>query len=421
MVAGSETGMDDVQAARWHILLLRLAGRLPDDLLSEARAWLAAGLCLDVAQAIAFAVTAGNVGVGVGVGELVLVRDELAAAGHDGHLVAALDALAAGLLDSAVPGSDPLEQRAPGGDDADRDDAGGAGQAGDAGPLAWDFHSVEPAGATAAAVLPLDLTGSAAATGSDAPADVDATMVAAVEVEPTAVGLWRAWRAPTGGAPWPAPKRVYVLTVDPVASGERPQVWPVAVADRLGAALDLAGEPSPQVEVCLAGVEPPPYQLYARSCGALLWARQPGPPLTIARVFDEVDPVAGPLFAADRPRLADPAARADLLARLDAGTPVLGTSSRMVDVVDPARGEVVPMTFRTDGHWVWTDTCAYYLDQHGVLPDPDLVRHLTASPIDTVADEVAQHRVLAHLLGPHTEEPVWVVPQMGAPLDPDRP
>ncbi|MCL9796318.1 hypothetical protein MXD58_018845, partial [Frankia sp. AgKG'84/4] len=291
MVAGSEAGMDDVQAARWHSLLLRLAGRLPDDLVSEARAWLAAGLFLDVAQAVAFAVTAGNVGVGVG--ELVLVRDELAAAGHDGHIVAALDALEAGPLESDVPGSDPLEPRAP-----DRDDAGGAGQAGDAGPLAWDFHSVEPAGATAAAVLPLDLSGSAAATGSDAPADVDATMVAAVEVEPTAVGLWRAWRAPAGGAPWPAPKRVYVLTVDPVASGDRAQVWPVAVADRLGAALDLAGEPSPQVEVCLAGVEPPPYQLFARSCGALLWAREPGPPLTIARVFDEVDPVAGPLFAA---------------------------------------------------------------------------------------------------------------------------
>ncbi|MCL9797444.1 hypothetical protein MXD58_024650, partial [Frankia sp. AgKG'84/4] len=121
------------------------------------------------------------------------------------------------------------------------------------------------------------------------------------------------------------------------------------------------------------------------------------------------------------PRLADPAARADLLARLDAGIPVLGTPSRMVDVVDPARGEVVPMTFRTDGHWIWTDTCAYYLDQHGVLPDPDLVRHLAASPVGAVADEVAQHRVLAHLLGPHTEEPVWVVPQMGAPLHPDRP
>ncbi|MCK9896345.1 hypothetical protein [Frankia sp. AgB32] len=398
MVDVPDADADDAWAPRWHQLLLSLAGRLPDDLVSEARAWLAAGLRLDVAQAIAFAVTAGNVSVGAA--ELLLVRAELATAGHDTDIAAALDALAPDAPESGAP--EPAV---------------------DAGPLAWEFHSTEPAAGATGTVLPLDLTGRAAAAAVPDPpaADPDAAMVAAVESELTVVGLWRAWRLPAGGAPWPAPKRVYVVTVDRDTSGYRPDVWPLAVADRLGAALETAGEPSPQVEVCLAGREPPPYQVLARSCGALLWARQPATRVTIARVFDEVDPVAGPRFAAARPRLADPAARADLLARLEAGTPVLGTSSRMVDVVDPARGEVVPMTFRTDGHWIWTDTCAYYLDQHGVLPDPDLVRHLAFGPAGLLADEVAQHRVLAHLLGQHTEEPVWVVPQMGAPLDADRP
>ncbi|CAO5147296.1 conserved hypothetical protein [Frankia sp. AiPs1] len=407
-VTGDDANLDALE--RWHWALLGLAGRLPDELVSEARAWLAAGLRLDVAQAIAFAVTAGQGGGGRD--ELRLVRDELLAAGGDDDLAAALGAHA-GLLGPTGP-----------------DGAGQAEAVEEVGPdpmtpAAWQFHPVEPSDSGPGAAIPVDLTLSGHAEGFDPP---DRALVAAVGAEPTAVGLWRSWRIPAGGAPWPPPKRVYVVTVSaaalissPAHSAFSPASGPVAVAARLGETLAEAGEPDPQVEVCPAGVEPPSYQVNARICGALLWARDPGVEASVARVFDEVDPDSGPRFAADRPRLADPLACADLLARLNAGTPVLGTSARMTDILDPDRGEVVPMTFRTDGSWVWTDTCAYYLDQHGVLPDPELVEHLTARPAVGLADEVVLHRVLAQLLGLPTEEPVWVVPQMSSPPVPDSP
>ena len=398
------------EAEAWHRALLGLAGRLPDELVSEARAWLAAGLRLDVAQAIAFTATGGQVELDDA--ELRLVRAELVGAGRDDDLVLALDELARAT--AADGGSQPSTSAPP----ASR---------------AWEFHSEQPVDGEPGTTMPLDLTG-------DDPSGLpvpDRALVAAVRREPTAIGLWRAWRTPAGGLAWPRPHRVYVVTVDatpPPPQSQGPHLTDMAA--RLGEVLAAAGEPDPQVEVCPAGEEPPFYQLFARVCGALLWARGPAAEVSIARVFDEVDPVAGPRFTPDHPRLDDPDTRAELLRRLDLGVPILGTTARMADVLDPGPGEVVPMTFRTDGRWIWTDATSYYLDRHGILPDPDLVRHLAAGtlaagtlaagtvPAGTVAvgtlaagtDEVALHRALAHLLGRPTEEPVWVVPQMGEPL-----
>lgn len=379
-----EDAVSDEAVEAWHWALLGLAGYLPDELVSEARFWLAAGLRLDIAQAVAFAVTAGQLAAGGG--ELRLVRDELAATGQDGDLVLALDAL---------PDAERL-------------------------PSAWEFRSADPAANGPGAALPLDLTGAPDPGGFDV---TERAIVEATRVEPAALGLWRSWRVPAGGAPWPPPKQVFVVSAGPPPTESAPPGWSTAdlatLAARLGEALLAAGEADPQVEVCPSGVEAPPYQVLARHSGALLWAREPATDVTVARVFDEVDPVAGPRFAADRPRIDDPGARARLLAWLDAGHPVLGTSTRMADVVVPDRGEVVPMTFRTDGRWVWTDTAAYYLDQHGIVPDPDLLRYIAADPYPRRVDEVALHRVLTHLLGPAPEESVWVVPQMDAPLHPD--
>jgi hypothetical protein len=45
------------------------------------------------------------------------------------------------------------------------------------------------------------------------------------------------------------------------------------------------------------------------------------------------------------------------------------------DVVDPVRGPVVPVSFRTDGRWIWNEAATYYLDLHRLAPDPGLVAY----------------------------------------------
>jgi hypothetical protein len=363
---------DEEMTDAWHRALLGLAGFLPDDLISEARAWLAAGLRVDLAQSIAFAVAAGQLSIGGE--EILLAREELTAAGHESDLVGALDAL-------------PLGERI---------------------PTAWVFRSGDPMKDGPVVSLPVDLTTRAGTIGLDV---VDAAIVEAVRAEPDAIGVWRAWRLPAGGVSWPRPKRVFVVTA------ERRSAAAAALVARLQAALSAAGEPDPQVEVCPAGMDTPSYQGLAQVYGALLWAREPADEVLVARVFDGVDPEEGPRFDADRPRIDDLEHRERLLAYLDVGIPIIATSSLMQDIVDPARGEVVPLTFRTDGRWVWTDATSYYLDEHGIAPDPDLARYVEHGRHPERVDDVALHRVLAHLLSaPQGQDGVWLVPQLGAAL-----
>jgi hypothetical protein len=125
-------------------------------------------------------------------------------------------------------------------------------------------------------------------------------------------------------------------------------------------------------------------------------------------LFDEVDPERGTSFRADHPQLADDAERRRLLDYLASGEPLLLTTARMEDVVERARGLVVPVNFRTDGSWVWTDSSAYYLDQYGLVPDQELVAHIRSLDYEfPEVDGVAVHRTLDVLQQPPEEEPVW--------------
>ncbi|MFE9426015.1 hypothetical protein ACFYNO_23990 [Kitasatospora sp. NPDC006697] len=134
------------------------------------------------------------------------------------------------------------------------------------------------------------------------------------------------------------------------------------------------------------------------------------PSFRLAAVFDRVDPVTGPAFADDRPRLPAGADRTAVLAYLQAGTPVLLTPLLGDDVVAPERRGVVPMAFRTDGEWIWTDTVAYYLEEHGLAPDPELLAHVRtkdgAAPVGPGAEVL--EAAVAFVLAP-TERPVWSV------------
>ncbi|WP_131759044.1 TNT domain-containing protein, partial [Actinomadura fibrosa] len=93
-----------------------------------------------------------------------------------------------------------------------------------------------------------------------------------------------------------------------------------------------------------------------------------------ARVFDHAGP-DGDRPSVTRPPV--PADEADRVARYLRDAPVvLAARSSAPDQIDPSRGAVVPLTFHTDGTWVWSGAVGYYLREHGVPPEPDLVAHI---------------------------------------------
>ncbi|RRO18951.1 hypothetical protein EIL87_05480 [Saccharopolyspora rhizosphaerae] len=72
-------------------------------------------------------------------------------------------------------------------------------------------------------------------------------------------------------------------------------------------------------------------------------------------------------------------AEADRVAEyLEKAPVVLAARSYDDDRLDPQRTASVPMTFHTDGNWIWPGAVGYYLRQHGVAPEPDLLNHIRA-------------------------------------------
>lgn len=324
-------------AGQLHRLLLRLAGRVPDDLISEARSWLAGGQHVDVAQALAFGTVASAVSV-----ELADIE------------------VLAGVLTEGGAGVEVL-------DDVPRGSADGYPPYTMA-PVAPEILAEQGDAVPAC----LDLTGAYPNPwGADRIDEAASAAVAAFDGQVRLVGLWRAWRYPANQSPWPAPRRVYLVETGGECAPERLPVVTNAVQD----ALIEAGERDPQVEVVVAGEDEPVYQAWVRGYGALLWAAAPTAPLRIARAFDRVDPQTGPAFDSDHPCL-DADEQATILEYLNVGHPVLATGVRLSDLVDPSRGEVVPIDLRTDGRWIWADTTTYYLERHGLAPDPDLLGYL---------------------------------------------
>ncbi|WKU05339.1 hypothetical protein [Micromonospora sp. HUAS LYJ1] len=329
--------------AALHELLLRLAGNTSDELTTGAREELAAGRA-DVAARL-IASTAGN-------GWFRPTDDDLA------------------LLRSADP-TVALPPYAPG---------SGAD---------WEFAPTIPV-EDAPGVVALDLS------GDGPPGDVaDRTAVRSTAGMDGAVALWCAWRAPYELNPDIG--RVYLLLTN-----DAPDRLP-GVTGELQAALRTAGIGQPQVEVFRPDTELPWYQRQARGRSALLWARTPPTPVTIARDFDTIDPVLGPGFDPDHDHL-EAAEAAQVLGYLDAGEPLLSTTTREPDVLDTSLGQVVPQSFRTDGTWIWTDTVAYYLRTYGLAPDGEFLAHIRDRGYQSTSiDDVLRHRALVELFRPVTE------------------
>jgi hypothetical protein len=204
------------------------------------------------------------------------------------------------------------------------------------------------------------------------------------------IGVWRTFRVPAGNPLMPRPVPVYVVETDAQADL-------IAITAQLQDAVQATGLADPQVEVYPTGYGLSSYHRLARAHGELLWSRSPDPGVRIAVLFDEVHPTDGPRFHADHPRV-DEQESPKLLGYLRAGEPLLLTTGRLADVFDRARGKVVPMSFRTDGAWVWSDATAYYLETHGLQPDPALVKHIRAlGHVRPPVDGVDLHRAMAVL------------------------
>ncbi|MBS2552546.1 hypothetical protein KGQ19_37395 [Catenulispora sp. NL8] len=349
-----------------HSMLLRLAGRVPDELLTLSRGWLAAHEPENLAQAIvAYCVSQQQT---LPAEDAALLRWILEAAGFDPVVVDQIEttdpAIDAQPTHVFAPASPEVIQR----------------RGHEFGPC-LDLTSGPDADLADLADL-TDLTDDLDRAGIDAMAGLTG-----------AVALWRAWRSPADGAPWPAPRRVFLLAV---AAASEPWQAAATLQDRLAE----LGEPHPQVEAFTADEPLPGYQKAARAASALLWTRTRSEPVRLAPVYDEASD-GTPTLATDRPRLAGPE-RAAVAASLAAGALVLSTTARLDDLLRPEHRGRVPMSFRTDGVWVWSDAIGYYVREHGVAPVAEFLDHLRSGPAPD-PDAVAVFRATAALTRPLPE------------------
>ena len=250
-------------------------------------------------------------------------------------------------------------------------------------------------------------------------------------------GVWRTWRFPPDGFGGPdagdaptAPEEIRPsAAIDPDEPGQAHRVYIVQVPDGdvaptlTGELQDaLAGHGDAGVEVIGLDTAPPPYQAAALEGAALLWDAQDDepelsndePPFKIARVFDFARPDTGPGFEPGHRVVTDSGERDRMLRYLTSGTTVLHTTARTQDVINPEAGQIVPSSFRTDGEWIWTDTVAYYLDQHGLAPDEELAAHIDArwqaGDPDAETDYETAVEAANFLLYPpaeHARQPAW--------------
>jgi hypothetical protein len=322
----------------YHDLLLRMAGRLPDALISEARRWLADDRLIDIAQAVAFAALAGQVGVRPA--DAALLRVTLEEAGEDLDAIAGLETTEA----------DPVPP-----------------------------FGLAPAGPDGIDVVPYCMDLTVAYDGPGMLDEVDeAARSAAARI--SALGLWRSWRYPVVDTPWPPPRRVYLVQTDA-------DQWTAAAA--VQTALDASGETHPQVEAFADPGSLPIFQRTALSFAALLWSSTPAGPIRVA--------AAPAAFPGDHRTLEDD--EADYaIAYLEAGVPLMITPDRLPDVVIPDAGATAPAGYRTDGSWIWSEAVAYYLGRYRFAPEPDLLDHLRrAGPTPPEVSAVTLHRALTAL------------------------
>ncbi|GAA2791998.1 hypothetical protein [Saccharopolyspora taberi] len=112
------------------------------------------------------------------------------------------------------------------------------------------------------------------------------------------------------------------------------------------------------------------YPRAAANTPAWLGGTGAAPALRTAEVFDgDGRPIT------ERPAVS-PEDRDLVVEYLERAPIVLSARSYDTDRIDPQRPPSVPLTFHTDGSWIWPGATGYYLRTHGVAPDAELVAHI---------------------------------------------
>ncbi|GAA3544923.1 hypothetical protein GCM10022419_026440 [Nonomuraea rosea] len=230
-----------------HRLLLRLAGRVPDELLTRARTMLAVGDLSYLPETVTMA--ALEYGVPLTAQELGLLREVFTALGIEGE-PAGID---------RVPTTDPTPD-APPTNAIDRVNA--------ADPAPATGHRFSPDLAEPPRIpAGLDLTDGVPVELADLEDELfdlhDHLVVDALSEHTGVVAVLRAWRSGPGGR-----RRVYLAEVDPGV-----MAWELTLEAQTE--LRQLGEDDPQAEVYWTGDDLPPYHRAARAAATVLWKRQP--------------------------------------------------------------------------------------------------------------------------------------------------
>lgn len=212
-----------------HRLLLRLAGQIPDELLSHTRTLLGTGEFAYLPDTVT--ASAAELGVSLTAAETRLLREVLATLGDD-QAPTGTDQVT---ISEATPATDHR------------------------------FIPVPPQLMDRVISDTLDLTAGPPPGLADLADDLtdlsDDLVVDALTEHDGVTAIWRAWRSGTGG--W---RRVYLAEVEP---GVR--AWDLTVEAQ--EELTHMDDGAPQVEVYWVGEDLPPYHHAARAHAALLWKR----------------------------------------------------------------------------------------------------------------------------------------------------
>jgi hypothetical protein len=143
------------------------------------------------------------------------------------------------------------------------------------------------------------------------------------------------------------------------------------------------------------------------------------PAFRMARLFDGLGPGQTPQV--NRPPVPDDEVEA-LADYLTKAPVVLAARSLDNDLLDPARPAKVPLTYLTDGTWIWPGGVGYYLRTHGVPPEPELVEHIRRQHFQPrEVDDYTRELAVAAIMGtppPPRPEPPAAGPSTAEPAPP---
>ncbi|WP_446224376.1 hypothetical protein ACTWPB_04045 [Nocardia sp. IBHARD005] len=97
--------------------------------------------------------------------------------------------------------------------------------------------------------------------------------------------------------------------------------------------------------------------------------------MKLARLFDGSDSDGHPEFER-RKKITDHSEREKIATFLDGGLLVIRTTGLSADQLSSNAKQIVPMSYASDGTWVWHCGASYYLRKYGIGPHPELLRHI---------------------------------------------